>query len=281
MKNIYSLLFFAYLIQTIFSATEDKSVTIEKYNGPIKCQYSESDGIRYGFSIQAISEGYTSNTKFKFLLGDLDYAFAECTIPPSQEGSQLIDCYISALYFPLFDTTKFTLPRNGNLQIFDATDDIHFDGLELLSEVEVDIETDCSYPYQNSFTVGPNEPFYVISQDNNTKIVSALGSYSGNQNDKLKSEDDDPSISVNLAAFVDSDYKPITCYIYSQEYSNGGEDEIKCVIIGKKKVVFFPTMGYDGDVLKGYVRVSMHREVSLVSSFIKLTGMIFLSLLLF
>ena len=281
MKNIYSLLFFAYLIQTIFSATEDKSVTIEKYNGPIECQDFGKYGIMYGFSIQAISEGYTTDTNFKFILGDPNYAYAECTIPASIEGqSQLIECYIPANNFPLFEQTKFRLPRIENLQIFDNTDDIYFENWEQLSEVEVDIGAYCYYNYNYMFTVGDNQPFEVFFLNDGTKEVRAFGSFSENQNDKLKSDDSDNSISVNLAAFVDSYYKVITCYIY-QENSNGGEDEIRCVVDGKKKVVFFPTMGYDEEVLKGYVRLSMHREVSLVSSFIKLTGMIFLSLLLF
>lgn len=275
MKKINLVVFlFAFLFQTIFSASENNVVTIEGYENFIGCQTYQND-IVYGFVFKAKTEGFKADyTYFRFLLGAPDYAYAECAIPASNEDTQLIQCFILASVFPLFGITKFILPQN--IQIFGNTEEIYLENWSILSGLEINIGTECFVEYDYMYAVNDEAPYYVTENEDGTKMVSTQGSFSEIQNNRLGNG---VEYRVEFYAFVDTGFTPITCLIYP--YSNGGEDEINCIINGYKKVVFFPTIAAEKTILNKYIRMNMYREVSLVGSFIKLTGMIFLSLLLF
>ena len=280
MKKFYLLFLFTCLVQTIFSATEERTVQFKQYVNFIDCQQYGNDVV-FGFAFTALTSGFTQETSFKFLLGDPSYASAKCDIPITIEGEeQLIKCYISAITFPLMGSTKFTLPEY--IDIYETSDnlEIYLEDVESLKGVPIDIGSEC-YPQHNfNYIIAQDAPFYIEEDDYGKKIVSVTGTFEDTKGLRLLSDDSD-SYTVNLKAFVDSYYKDLVCKII-RAFSNGGEDQFICTVDGQKKVVFFPTIGtipvendYD------YVYLGIYREVSLVSSFIKLTGMIFLSLLLF
>lgn len=276
MKKINLVVFlFAFLFQTIFSSSENYVVTIEGFENIIECKPYQNDVV-YGFNFFAKTEGFKAEyTYFKFLLGNPDYAYANCAIPPSNEQTQIIQCFISASLFPLFGRTNFFLPKD--IQIFDNEIEIYLENWSILSGSEINIVTECFVEYDYMYAVSETEPYYVSENEDGTKMVSTQGSFSDMQSNRLGSTDIE--YRVQFYAFVDTGFELITCLIYP--YSNGGEDEINCIINGQKKVVFFPTIAAENQALNRYIRMNMHREVSLLGSFIKLTGMIFLSLLLF
>ena len=274
MKNFNLVLFlFAFLFQTIFSASENNVVTIEEFAEIKQCQ-SYQGNVVYGFNFYAKTEGFKADyTYFRFLLAAPDYAYAECAIPASNDQTQIIECFILASIFPLFDITKFILPKD--IQIFGNTEEIYLENWSILSNKEINIVTECFVQYQYMYAVGDKEPFSLTEDELGMKMVSAQGTFSDEQYNRLgKTEVEYP---VEFYAFVDTGFTPISCIIYP--FSNGGEDEINCFTDGIKKVVFFPTIATSKTEVNKFVRISMYREVSLVGSFIKLTGMIFLCLL--
>lgn len=271
MKIIYSLFFIASLIPAIFGSTEEYLIQVNGELQPIPCTPQEEGKTYYGFSFPALVSGFDKAVSFKFLLDEPnDYMYVQCDVELSlEESSQLIYCYVLAYFFPLFDSTKISVP--SYLNIFEN----NFVRIEGWKGGQVDIGSACYIQHAYEFIQGADVPFTVTDEGNGFKTLTSTGSFVGAQ---LKSglTSTDP-YDIKPVAFVDSNYQNIPCEILP---ANGGDDQITCTVQGTKKVVFFPTTTYS-ELAENYVKFNVYQEVSLYGSFVKLSSILLLSLFLF
>lgn len=270
--KIFSYLFLFCLAQIVFSKTEDYYI---QPNGPLvanDCFQDQEGNYKYGFYFSAMTSGFPLGDKFYITLDEPKHAFVECIVNPvTEETVQLIACNAQAAFFPLFDIRSIVVPSVINLE-----KEKQYIQIENWKGGEVELHEACYLPFTYEFTQNKDEIFTVIdlADGYDTKTLSGYGSFQPvYTNNKLTSTD----YIIRPSVILDNEYKNIDCTISP---ANSGEDLIECTFTGKDRVIFFPTMAIEKN-LGEYVRFNVEQEVSLYGSFIKLSSILLLSLLLF
>ena len=281
MKYTILLIILAFL--SIVKCSTDKTVTIE--DGIITVSdacMGQENPFSYTFYISISTEGFEEDYNFKMLLAQPSYAFAECTIFAPQLGpirstseSEQMKCTISMIMFPL----------TGPVYL-DASYDAAGEDFVLLGWNEVigknyivkNDENDCHPPIGYLFT--PGSYIDQCTSEKGVHDLSVMGTLTIAPGYEFTR-----ALSITPYLLVDSTkYRGALCTLnYIPE--NSGEDyELRCQFEDGLSAQFFPTLPYDSEDNSLFVWISQSNPMELkncFSSFIKLSSLILLSLLLF
>lgn len=270
--KIFSIIFLFCLAQIVFSKSEDYYIEPIGTLTPIDCITGGDGNLYYGFYFQAITSGFPQGDSFYITLDEPKHAFAECSVEPvTAETQQQIECYVKALFFPLFNIQSLVVPSVIKLE-----EKKQYIQIENWKGGVLELQKVCYIPYTYEYTQSQNERFEVtdLADGTDTKILTGYGTFqSSYSNNKLTATE----FTIRPPVLLDNEYKNIDCIVSP---ANGGEDSIECTVTGTQSVSFFPTLAYENN-LGEYVRFNVEQDVSLYGSFIKLSSILLLSLFLF
>ena len=262
MKNINFLLYFIYLVQALFISSDDYNyiLKIQSSINNIGCNYYIDDYYYFSFSFSALTIGFSKGLKFNIPLEHPNYAFFECEVPANNDNEEaLINCIINPQIFPLFDENNYTLPIE--LESIDSTIKIE-DWYGYIGNNPNLGKSDCQPEYSYKFTKNNEIPFSIGVDEKGQKILVGKGTFeisSDNLNYlKLKEE-----ITYHISPYIEIDGKDgyADCIVYPYN-ENSGIDEIRCIVRGKNKVAFFPTLPQE-TISKEYFRLEINEQVNL------------------
>lgn len=290
MKIVHSLTLIACFAQIIFCSS-DVTINVESYATVTVCSTEHiiegQNRFGYGFSFIATTSGFDAEYKFQMVLADPAYAAAECWVPATIEGEkQIIWCFVDGEKFPLFDKTGFTLPSKLDLSPIYVTGWEEYIGQNPI----LNLGQYCYPKFSSSLRKSKNEAFQNILDTHGNPVIYGTGTLDREfLSNYLKSTDADYyEYNIKPSAYLDTNYGYVDCYVYVPTVSsNSGDNEIYCYYKANKKIVFFPTVG-EAYVNDDYVGLDQFdapwEQVDIIypnyGSYIKLTGLLFLGLLL-
>lgn len=283
MKGLYTLLLFAFFIQTCLNSTDEGLViTIGEDN---QLTVIDCTNDQYGFAFGAYTSGFVGETTLTFYLDSLNSNQFKCTIPETiDQKLQTIECYADARIFPIYETANIFLPKSLTFP------GVEIVGWDLLSSQEIPFQTCLPILPTNLFT--SKEVSSTCDLENGYNVVTSIGSFTTNPTDtKVFLTSTDPEYTtyeLYTYAYVDDQIKSVNCNIFVLNSENGGEDQLKCAVVGQSKGFFLDTvaplkLADNSNSEEGAVRIKINQEFTLQyckSMFIKLSSLLLISLFL-
>ena len=274
MKAIFALVF-VFLIQVCLNSS-DKSINIPENNGLAEQECNQN---HWGFGFYAVTSGLADGFEFSINLGAPRYSTIDCSITvPEEEGSlSAFSCWANGEIYPLLDKVNdVALPETFS-----------YPGIEIVGWNYLRKQLQfgfCSKLIPTSTFIS-NKPFTNNGCDgNDNNVLTTTGSFSSSlQGQKTFLTSTEETYQFEPVLKVDVELAKAYCELY---VANGGDDELKCVVNGKKTGVFFDTAatlkvleGTDPEV----IRLKLNEEFNFKtckSYFMKLSGLLLISLFL-
>ena len=271
--KISSIIFFACLIQTIFSSTDDYYITVQE--DPLVAGECQPDYTLL-FYIKVITSGFEDKFDFKLVLNS--YIIADCTVPPTGEGKvDYIQCVVNANLYPLVRQTTITLQETLTFT------DITLENWEYASKQTLDFGFFCYPPTDYTFTQGESG-FTLVSDEDDQFIFEGYGSFTINSPQNYLTSTDEQIYNFQPHIYSDNKLYYADCNVYVP-IDNSADYKIHCAVKGKDQAVFFPTNTKNEEgatfLFNVYEAVDLpeRSDSDSSSSFIKLTGFLLLCLL--
>ena len=278
MKIISSIFFCIILIHAIFGSEEEGFIITFLKDGLIN-KGCTNNALKYSFSMKVITSGFVKPFEFKLYLETPSYAYATCTVPITTEGDNYIDCEIDTTIFPLYADYKITFRESL------TSSTISIEGWE--ENVGLHYFLLNNYcgpsPFTYSFNQDQNSKFYIdYYNSNGFPVVSAYGIFkevSGTPKNYLTETEDYITYTFQPYYFSDGELAQAYCEVYvPNTNSEDPGDKISCVVQGEKEAILFYTTALESTDNKLF-QVNILDQVSLNGSYLKLTGLLLLSLL--
>ena len=256
MKIISSIFFCYILIHAIFCSEEEGFIITFQKDGLVTYDCSP-DPLKYIFGMKVITSGFVKPFEFTLYLENPSYAYASCVVPITTEGDNYISCEIDTTIFPLYPQNKITFRQTL------TSSTISIEGWEE--------NVGLHYFLLNNYC-GP--------------VVSAYGIFSdlsGTPKNYLTKTEDYITYTFQPYYFSDGKISQAYCEVnVPNTNSEDVEDKISCVVQGEKEAILFYTTALELTEQtdnKKLVQVNILDQVSLNGSYLKLTGLLLLSLL--
>jgi hypothetical protein len=282
MKIISSIFFCYILIHAIFCSEEEGFIITFQKDGLVTYDCSP-DPLKYIFGMKVITSGFVKPFEFTLYLENPSYAYASCVVPITTEGDNYISCEIDTTIFPLYPQNKITFRQTL------TSSTISIEGWE--ENVGLHYFLLNNYcgpsPFAYSFNQNQNSKFYIdYYNSNGFPVVSAYGIFSdlsGTPKNYLTKTEDYITYTFQPYYFSDGKISQAYCEVnVPNTNSEDVEDKISCVVQGEKEAILFYTTALELTEQtdnKKLVQVNILDQVSLNGSYLKLTGLLLLSLL--
>lgn len=285
MKATFSLLFVIF-IQACLNSSDDYVITIDDQN---QLEVVGCEKGHYGFGFLAKTSGFGEGSSFSFYCDSPYYNNFECDIPASKEGEyQTISCWANAGIFPLLEVeNKVTLPEEAP-----SISPLSIEGWQHLKK-ELKFEKCTQLEPTNTYT--SNAPVTNACHNSSPfNVISTTGSFLSNlQGQKIfltSTDEEYTTYRFKPYLIVDNKIDKATCDIYVPVASNGGDEELSCLVDGQKSGAFFETAAefklLEGTT-QGVVRLKLTQTFNLQnckssssSCFMKLSIFLLISLFL-
>jgi hypothetical protein len=278
MKIISSIFFCIILIQAIFGSEEEGFIITFQKDG-LTTYDCLLNPLKYSFTMKVITSGFEKPFDFILYFETPSYAYASCRVPITTEGDNYIECEIDTTIFPLYPQNKITFRQTL------TSSTISIEGWE--ENVGLHYFLLNNYcgpsPFTYSFNQDQNSKFYIdYYNSNGFPVVSAYGIFkevSGTPKNYLTETEDYITYTFQPYYFSDGELAQAYCEVYvPNTNSEDPGDKISCVVQGEKEAILFYTTALESTDNKLF-QVNILDQVSLNGSYLKLTGLLLLSLL--